>query len=235
VLTDEARKRLKAIEEFSELGSGFNIAMRDLDIRGAGNILGGEQSGFISEIGFEMYQKILDEALMELKETDFKELYQEEHPKEFIRDCQIETDFEVLIPDHYISNITERLSLYKQLDSIDTEEALLRFRERLIDRFGSLPYQTESLIQTIRLRWKAKKIGFEKLVMRNGKLVCYFVGNEESPYFESSQFTAILNFMKENPTYFTMKEERNRLFLTFRNVISIEDALGKLGRIPITQ
>ena len=235
VLTDEARKRLKAIEEFSELGSGFNIAMRDLDIRGAGNILGGEQSGFISEIGFEMYQKILDEALMELKETDFKELYQEEHPKEFIRDCQIETDFEVLIPDHYISNITERLNLYKELDSIDTEEALLRFRERLIDRFGSLPYQTESLIQTIRLRWKAKKIGFEKLVMRNGKLVCYFVGNEESPYFESSQFTAILNFMKENPTFFTMKEERNRLFLTFRNVISIEDALGKLSRIPITQ
>jgi len=159
VLTDEARKRLRTIEEFSDLGSGFSIAMRDLDIRGAGNILGGEQSGFISEIGFEMYQKILDEAILELKEQDFREFYSEEHPAEFIRDCQIETDFEVLIPDHYITNITERLSLYKELDSVETEENLAKFRERMIDRFGPLPDQTESLIHTIRLRWIAKKIG----------------------------------------------------------------------------
>ena len=179
VLTDEARKRLRTIEEFSDLGSGFSIAMRDLDIRGAGNILGGEQSGFIAEIGFEMYQKILDEAIRELKEQDFKELYLEEHPAEFIRDCQIETDFEVLIPDHYITNITERLSLYKELDSIDNEQALGKFRARLIDRFGPVPEQSESLIQTIRLRWLAKKIGFEKLVLRNNRLTCYFISDAE--------------------------------------------------------
>ncbi len=138
-LSDEARKRLRAIEEFADLGSGFSIAMRDLDIRGAGNILGAEQSGFISEIGFEMYQKILDEALLELKETEFKELFREETPKEYVRDCVIETDLEILIPDHYLSNITERLNLYKELDSIETEEELSKFRNRLTDRFGPVP------------------------------------------------------------------------------------------------
>ena len=233
VLTDEARKRLRAIEEFSDLGSGFSIAMRDLDIRGAGNILGGEQSGFISEIGFEMYQKILDEAILELKEQDFKELYREEHPAEFIKDCQIETDFEVLIPDHYITNITERLSLYKELDSVETEENLGKFRARLIDRFGPVPKQSESLIQMIRLRWLAKKIGFEKLVLRNTRLTCYFVSDAGSDYFQSPQFTAILSFIQENPTLCKIKEERNRLFITFRDVNSIEDALRKLTSMPL--
>ena len=232
VLTDEARKRLRAIEEFSDLGSGFSIAMRDLDIRGAGNILGAEQSGFITEIGFEMYQKILDEALLELKEQDFREMYLEEHPKEFVRDCQIETDFEVLIPDQYITNITERLSLYKELDSIETEDNLAKFRERMADRFGPVPDQTESLIHAIRLRWIAKKIGFEKLVLRNGRLTCYFISMEGSPYFQSPQFTAILNFMKDDRAFFTMKEERNKLFLVFKEVHSIEDALARLKRMP---
>ncbi|MEI7727059.1 MAG: transcription-repair coupling factor, partial [Bacteroidota bacterium] len=169
-LTDEARKRLRAIEEFADLGSGFNIAMRDLDIRGAGNILGAEQSGFISEIGYEMYQKILDEALLELKETDFKELYPTTEPKIYVRDCVIETDLEILIPDYYITNMTERLNLYKELDSIETEENLMLFMERLIDRFGPIPLQTVSLLHTIRLRWMARKIGFEKLVLRNQRL-----------------------------------------------------------------
>jgi len=233
VLTDEARKRLHAIEEFSDLGSGFSIAMRDLDIRGAGNILGGEQSGFISEIGFEMYQKILDEAILELKEQDFKELYLEDHPAEFIKDCQIETDFEVLIPDQYITNITERLSLYKELDSVETEEKLDKFRARLIDRFGPIPEQSESLIQMIRLRWLAKKIGFEKLVLRNTRLTCYFISDAGSVYFQSPQFTAILGFIQENPTLCKIKEERNRLFITFREVNKIEDALRKLKSIPL--
>jgi len=233
VLTDEARKRLRAIEEFSDLGSGFSIAMRDLDIRGAGNILGGEQSGFISEIGFEMYQKILDEAILELKEQDFKELYREEHPAEFIKDCQIETDFEVLIPDHYITNITERLSLYKELDSVETEENLDKFRARLIDRFGPVPEQSEALIQMIRLRWLAKKIGFEKLVLRNSRLTCYFINDAGSDYFQSPQFTAILGFIQENPTRCKIKEERNRLFITFREVNNIADALRKLKSIPL--
>jgi transcription-repair coupling factor (superfamily II helicase) len=230
VLTDEARKRLRAIEEFSDLGSGFSIAMRDLDIRGAGNILGGEQSGFISEIGFEMYQKILDEAILELKEQDFRELYLEEHPAEFVRDCQIETDFEVLIPDHFITNITERLSLYKELDSVETEENLEKFRERMIDRFGPLPGQTEALIHTIRLRWLAKKIGFERLVLRNNRLAAFFISNAESPYYQSAQFTAILEFLKTNPDYCKLKEEKQRLLLSFIEVYSIDQALELLQK-----
>jgi transcription-repair coupling factor (superfamily II helicase) len=233
VLTDEARKRLRTIEEFSDLGSGFSIAMRDLDIRGAGNILGGEQSGFISEIGFEMYQKILDEAILELKEQDFRELYLEENPPEFIRDCQIETDFEVLIPDHYITNITERLSLYKELDSIETEVNLGKFRERMIDRFGPMPEQTEALIHTIRLRWLAKKIGFERLTLRNNRLAAFFISNPESLYYQSPQFTAILTFIQQNPTLCKLKEERNKLFLTFRGVVSIDDALERLNNMPL--
>ncbi|MEI6900120.1 MAG: TRCF domain-containing protein, partial [Bacteroidota bacterium] len=233
LLTDEARKRLRAIEEFSELGSGFNIAMRDLDIRGAGNILGGEQSGFISEIGFEMYQKILDEAIMELKQDEFKDFYQEQKPKEYSKECQIETDFEVLIPDYYISNITERLSLYKELDSIESESELIRFRDRLADRFGPIPSQTESLIRTIRLRWRAREIGFEKLVLRNQRLVCFFIANEESPYYQSAQFSKIIEFVQQYPDLCKMKEERKRLSLTFKDVPGIGKAIEKLNLIPV--
>jgi transcription-repair coupling factor (superfamily II helicase) len=231
VLTDEARKRLRAIEEFSDLGSGFSIAMRDLDIRGAGNILGAEQSGFISEIGFEMYQKILDEAILELKEQEFSEVYHDEHPREFLKDCQIETDFEILIPDNYITNITERLSLYKELDSIDTEENLQKFKARLTDRFGPLPMQTESLIHAIRLRWVAKKIGFEKLVLRNSKLSAFFISNPESSYYQSAQFNAILEFLKTNPGSCKLKEERQRLMMTFKEITSIDVALKTLQKL----
>ncbi|MCK9219913.1 MAG: transcription-repair coupling factor [Bacteroidales bacterium] len=234
-LTDEARKRLRAIEEFADLGSGFNIAMRDLDIRGAGNILGAEQSGFISEIGFDMYQKILDEALLELKETEFKDVFPTEAQKEFVRDCVIETDLEILIPDRYVTNITERLNLYKELDSIDTEENLHHFRDRLIDRFGPIPGQTESLLQTIRLRWFARKIGFEKLVLRNNRLTAYFLSNPDSGYFQSSQFTAILEFLKTHPAFAKMKEEKDRLSLTFREVPGIQEALNKLEFIQLTK
>jgi transcription-repair coupling factor (superfamily II helicase) len=205
--------------------------MRDLDIRGAGNILGAEQSGFISEIGFEMYQKILDEAILELKEQDFKELYHEEHPAEFVRDCQIETDFEVLIPDQYITNITERLSLYKELDSIETEENLVKFRGRIVDRFGPLPEQTEALIHTIRLRWLAKKIGFERLVLRNSRFAAFFISNPESPYYQSPRFTAILEFLKTNPGLCRLKEEKKRLMLSFKDVFSIDGALHILEEL----
>lgn len=232
-LTDEARKRLRAIEEFSELGSGFNIAMRDLDIRGAGNILGAEQSGFISEIGFDMYQKILDEAIMELKEQDFKEIFQEDLPKEFVKECQIETDLEILIPDDYITNITERLSLYKELDSIASEYELVKFRGKLEDRFGHIPEQTLALLDTIRLRWIAKKIGFEKLILRNNRLACYFISNEDSPYFQSPQFTAILEFIKTNPSNCRMKEDKNKLILIFRETGKVNHALETLEQIPV--
>ena len=234
-LTDEAKKRLRAIEEFADLGSGFNIAMRDLDIRGAGNILGGEQSGFISEIGFEMYQKILDEALLELKEHDFKELFTEESRREFVHDCVIETDLEILIPDSYISSMTERLNLYKELDSIDNETDLGKFRIRLNDRFGQVPVQTEDLLHTIRLRWLARKIGFEKLVLRNQRLTAFFINDPESDYFLSLQFTAILEFIKKNPSYCRMKEDRGRLSLGFAEIRGVDAAIVKLEAFQISK
>lgn len=230
-LTAEARKRLQAIEEFAELGSGFNISMRDLDIRGAGNILGSEQSGFISEIGFEMYQKILDEAIQELKEQEFKELYAEEKPKEFSRDCVIETDLGILIPDHYISNITERLSLYKELDGIETEAELDRFRMRLIDRFGPVPPETDALFNTIRLRWLARRTGFERLVLRNQRLSAYFISNQESGYFQSEEFSRILKFLQENPTFGRLREDRDKLTLSVRNVESINTAAERIEQL----
>jgi transcription-repair coupling factor (superfamily II helicase) len=234
-LTDEARKRLQAIGEFSDLGSGFNIAMRDLDIRGAGNILGAEQSGFISEIGYEMYQKILDEALLELKETDFSDLFPEEEHKEYVKDCVIETDLEILIPDYYITNITERLNLYKELDSIETEDNLMKFRERLTDRFGPLPAQTETLIHTLRLRWLARKLGFEKLVLRNQRLTAYFISNPQSSYFQSARFSYMLECVKTNTVNCKMKEEKGKLFMTFRDVAGISDALAKLEAFQISK
>ncbi len=232
-LTDEARKRLQAIEEFSELGSGFNIAMRDLDIRGAGNILGAEQSGFISEIGFDMYQKILDEAILELKEQEFRDLFHEEHPEEFVKDCTIETDLEIMIPDDYISNITERLSLYKELDSLEKEEELAAYRTRMADRFGPIPEQTEALIQTIGLRQLAKKLNFEKLVLRKDKLMAYFPSGQDSPYYKSEQFTAMLNFLRDHPDFSRMKEINNKLVLTIPRIKSIRNAVDTLQKISI--
>lgn len=230
-LTDEARKRLQAIEEFAELGSGFNIAMRDLDIRGAGNILGSEQSGFISEIGFEMYQKILDEAVQELKEQEFGDLFREETKKEFSRDCVIETDLEILIPDGYISNITERLSLYKELDGIETEEALEQFRIRMQDRFGPVPPETEALFSTIRLRWMARQAGFERLVLRNQRLAAFFISNPDSLFFQSDRFSRILNFLQEHPSFGRIREERGKLTLSVRQVHTVPDAMNVLEQL----
>jgi transcription-repair coupling factor (superfamily II helicase) len=225
-LTTEARKRLKAITDFSELGSGFNIALRDLDIRGAGNLLGAEQSGFISEIGFEMYQKILDEALLELKETEFSGLYPEELQTTFVRDCQIETDLELLIPDDYVTNISERLSLYKELDSSESEEQLMKFVERLIDRFGHVPSQVDGLVNVVRLRWLARNSGFEKIVLKNDKLVGQFVTNQESDYYKSEQFSNVIDFVKRNPRLCRLKEMQSKLTLSIDPVHSIFEALA---------
>lgn len=226
VLTDEARKRLKAIEDFADLGSGFNIAMRDLDIRGTGNMLGAEQSGFISEIGFEMYNQILDEAILELKENEFKEVFKTEgEEREFVKDCQIETDMELMIPDGYITNITERLSLYKELDSAKDEVALNDFREKLIDRFGPLPYQTQELINAVQVRWMAKKIGFERLLLKNKRMVGYFIANEESPFFQSKIFSQVLKFVQSNPDTCKMREKNNKLTLSFEKISKVNTAL----------
>ena len=228
-LSNEARKRLKAITEYADLGSGFSIAMRDLDIRGAGNILGAEQSGFISEIGIEMYQKILDEALLELKENEFSSLFKEElEAKDFVKECQFETDLEILIPSEYISNFTERLSLYKELDEISDEAELQLFQSRLSDRFGSLPQPAKSLINTIRLRWLAKKIGFEKLSIKFNRMTGYFAGDQESPYFQSEAFGKVLAFIQNNPNVAILKELKGRLTLRFEGVKTVEKAINLL-------
>ena len=231
VLTDEARKRLKAIEEFSDLGSGFNIAMRDLDIRGAGNILGGEQSGFISEIGFEMYNRILDEAILELKEVEFKDVFAEEISKKYVRECQIETDLEVLLPDDYVSSTTERLSLYKELDSIEGEANLFIFQDKLIDRFGPLPAQAMELMNALRLRWLARDLGIEKLVIRQGALLGFFVNNPESPYYQSAAFTKVLQYLQSRPNAFKMRESNGRLTIAFKNINSIASAIAVMQPI----
>ena len=207
-LTAESRKRLTTLEQYSDLGSGFQIAMRDLDIRGAGNLLGGEQSGFIAEIGFEMYQKILDEAIRELKRKDFKELFKEEIQKQddYVSDCTIDTDLEILIPDEYVENITERLSLYSRLDNCETEAQLEELHKEMIDRFGAIPPQVEDLFTTVRCRKIAIELGFEKMILKNGILKCFFVANPDSPYFTSKTFEQILHFIQTKTNKAKLKQ-----------------------------
>ena len=232
-LSPDARKRLQALEQFSDLGSGFQIAMKDLDIRGAGNLLGGEQSGFISEIGFDMYQKILNEAIQELKETEFKELYKDEK-EQFVQDCQIETDLEILIPDDYITNIAERINLYKELDNSETEEELQNFAMQLRDRFGEIPQSTLEMIDAVRLRWLAKAIGLEKLVLKQNKLVGFFISNQESPYYQSQRFTKVLQFVQQNPTACKLKEKKDRLSIVFENISSVKDAIQAIEPMSVS-
>ncbi len=206
--------------------------MRDLDIRGAGNILGAEQSGFISEIGIEMYQKILDEALIELKETEFKDLFEEElKNRDFVKDCQFESDLGIMIPSYYVESSSERLKLYKELDAIKDEEGLDDFKLRLIDRFGDLPVETDALINTIRLRWTAKKIGFEKLTIKNNRMTGHFTGERDSEYFSSDAFGKVLDFIKTNPTASKMREKNNKLTLYFEGVKTVSRALYLLRMI----
>lgn len=230
-LTSEAQKRLRAIEMFSELGSGFNISLRDLDIRGAGNLLGGEQSGFINDIGFEMFHKILDEAIAELKESEFSEVFKSEQPKQFVRDCVIESDMEILLPPDYIYATTERVSLYNQLDHIQDEQKLQEFTNALIDRFGPLPRQAADLINTIRLRWLAREIGFEKLLLRNKTLIGYFVNDQESPYYQSARFGSILKYLQANPKSSKIKEQNNKLMLYLSDIKTVNAALDKLNQL----
>lgn len=230
VLTPEARKRLQVIEEFSDLGSGFHIAMRDLDIRGAGNLLGAEQSGVIADIGYETYQKILNEAIRELKETDFKDLFQDELSlqTEFVQDVAIETDIEMLIPDAYVSNIQERLNLYTELDDTENEAQLQQFSQSLIDRFGKLPVQVEELFEGLRLRWSAKKLGFERIILKGGKLRCYFISDPQSSFFETDKFGKIMAYMNTlKGDRYSLKQTGNYLMLSIDKVRSLTQA-GKI-------
>lgn len=230
-LSSEAQKRLRAIEEFSDLGSGINISMRDLDIRGAGNLLGGEQSGFINEIGFETYHKILDEAIQELKETEFKAVFKQDKPKHFVKDCVIETDMEILLPADYIESGAERISLYSELDNLSEEEALTAFVDRLIDRFGPLPKQAADLMDTMRLRWLARNLGFEKVVLKNNLLTAYFVSDQQSGYYSSPGFSKILKFIQANPKFCRMKEVKEKLLLMLAGVKTVNDAMRTIRQI----
>jgi transcription-repair coupling factor (superfamily II helicase) len=234
-LTDDARKRLKTLEDFSELGSGFQIAMKDLDIRGAGNILGAEQSGFIADIGYETYQKILEEAVQELKETDYKDLFREELEKDrkFVRDVQIETDIDLFIPDSYVSNVQERLSMYTQIDQIETEDQIDDFISQMEDRFGRVPHQIHELFEGLRLRWICKRIGFERIILKGNKLRCYFIDNPQSSYYESPQFHKVLQYVagsgkKEG---LLIKKSTTNLMLIHENIRSLEKAKILLNRI----
>ena len=219
-LPTDSRKRLQTLEQFSDLGSGFQIAMRDLDIRGAGNMLGGEQSGFMAEIGFEMYQKILEEAIRELKRTEFKELFKDEISKQddFVIDCTIDTDLEILIPDSYVESITERLSLYTRLDSCENEAELQLFHTEMVDRFGPIVPQVDDLFTTVRCRWLAVGIGFEKMTLKDNTLRCYFINRPDSPYFESDLFKNVLEYLQKGTNKARLKQAGKMFLLVVDDV-----------------
>lgn len=230
-LTPEARKRLSAIEEFSDLGSGFNVAMRDLDIRGSGNLLGAEQSGFIAEIGFDMYHKILDEAIQELKEDEFKGLFQDEKPRPFVSFTQIETDMELLIPDEYVTNIQERYNLYTELSKIENKTALDAFEKELHDRFGPLPRQVKDLLRTVELQWIGKEIGLEKISWKKGTLRGYFITDKQSKYFETDMFGRILQYAQQHPRKVNLKEVKNTLRIAVEDIKNIDEAIWALEQM----
>lgn len=232
-LPPDSRKRLQTLEQYSDLGSGFQIAMRDLDIRGAGNMLGGEQSGFIAEIGFEMYQKILDEAVRELKRSEFKELFKEEisQQDDYVKDCSFDTDLEILIPDRYVESIAERLSLYARLDNCENDDELQAFHHELTDRFGAVPPEAEDLFTTVRCRKIAVELGFEKLLLRNETLKCFFVSNPDSPYFQSETFNRILLFLQTGTNKAKLKQVGKNGILIVENVKTMNDIHGFLDRM----
>jgi transcription-repair coupling factor (superfamily II helicase) len=232
-LSSDSRKRLSALEEFSELGDGFKVAMRDLDIRGAGNLLGAEQSGFITDLGFEAYHTILDDAIQELKETEFKELFADElaeKAKILVMDCVIETDLEILIPEAYVSNISERLQLYATLDNIKNEEALRAFSNSLRDRFGELPESVQQLVNSVRLRWMGEELGFDKITLKNDKLKGYFISGKDE-YFKSDVFGKILNFVQSHSKQCRLKDTAGKLLLTIENISSVMLAIEVLDQI----
>ena len=237
LLSPDARRRLRAIEEFSDLGSGFNIAMQDLDIRGAGNLLGAEQSGFIADIGFETYQKIMQEAVAELRAEglelpglDAAERQAVEQLR-FIDDAHIEIEVEASLPDGYVAQQAERLKLYRELDSTKDEAALEAFESRLADRFGPLPRAAKELLNVVRLRWEAIRLGMERVKVKNGLMIVHFVGEENSPYYKSDTFMQLLQRVTQRPDRFVLKQHNNRLAMTVRNVKDVEDAYKTLREL----
>lgn len=234
LLTTDSRKRLQVMEEFAELGDGFKVAMRDLDIRGAGNLLGAEQSGFINDLGFEMYHKILDEAIEELKETEFRDLFEKditEAAKNWVPDCQIETDLAVSVPEHYVQNVSERLSIYNTLDNIKDETELQNFYNSLIDRFGKMPTETHDLFEIVRVRWLAEQLGMEKLQFKNNILKCYFVSSQQENYYQSPVFGKVLDYLKANMRNAQLKDVKGKAILVIENLNNIQDIFKTLSLI----
>ena len=237
LLSSDARRRLRAIEEFSDLGSGFNIAMQDLDIRGAGNLLGAEQSGFIADIGFETYQKIMNEAVAELRAEGLHVPGLSDGEQEvveqmrFIDDAHIDIEVEAALPDAYVSQQAERLKLYRELDSTKDEEALQAFESRLADRFGPLPRAAKELLNVVRLRWEAIRLGMERVKVKNGLMIVHFVGEENSPFYKSEAFMTLLQRVTQRPDRFVLKQHNNRLAMTVRNVKDVEDAYKTLQQL----
>ena len=237
-MTDDARKRITALEQFSDLGSGINIAMKDLEIRGAGDLLGGEQSGFINEIGFETYQKILAEAIEELKEKEFKDLYETTDTdfknRAFVKEVTIDTDFEILFPDDYVNNITERLNLYTKLNEIKDQAGLEAFQKTLEDRFGELPPQVISLFDSVRIKWIAIKMGIERVIIKQGRFIGYFISDQQSDFYQTQGFSKVLDFAQNNASNVKIKEKNTRgglrLLLTIENVSSISKVLDMLEK-----
>ncbi len=239
-LSPEARRRLKAIEEFSELGSGFNISMQDLDIRGAGNMLGAEQSGFIADIGYETYHRILNEAVQELKTDEFKEVFEQQLQDEaskaflqlkFVNDCNIDTDMELRFPEGYINSISERMSLYRELDNLEAEEDLQQFELNLKDRFGAIPEEVNDLLNIVRLRWLAIDLGMERIILKSKKMICHFISDQQSDYYKSPAFTTILTWVQNNPRKCKMKEAKDKLSMVFENITDVNKAMKAVNEI----
>ena len=241
-LTAEARRRLQIIEEFSDLGAGFSIAMQDLDIRGAGNVLGAEQSGFITDMGYEAYQRILAEAILELKSTEYKELFAEEEKNkaatgeefQFVADTQIDTDEEILFPESYVSSISERMRLYKELDSLSRDEDVMRFRSEMEDRFGPMPTPSLELLDVVRVRIRAQKLGFERVLFKNKQLTLYFVSNKQSAFYKSPVFAAIIGWIQKNPKIAQIKEQNEKLSLSVKGISTMDGVRALLEQIADT-
>ena len=234
LLTPDAKRRLQAIETFAELGSGFNIAMQDLDIRGAGNMLGAEQSGFITDLGYETYQKILNEAVQELKDEEFSDLYADERKEDssaYVTDSQIETDMELMFPPDYIENVSERMSLYRELDSIEREDELQDFEKRLEDRFGKIPPEVYNLMLIVKVRWYAIRYGIERLVLKNERMTAYLVSNLQSSYYQSDTFGRLLLYATQNPARSKLREQNGKRSIVFSGVRDIQSAMDIFSRM----
>ena len=237
-LTPEARRRLEALETFSGLGSGFNLSMQDLDIRGAGNLLGAEQSGFMEDLGYETYQKILSQAVTELKNDEFNELYEDEIKQgenvsgdDFVDDCSIESDLEMYLPDPYVPSSSERMLLYRELENIKSDEDLERYRLRLKDRFGEIPQEGEELLQIVPLRRLGRQLGCEKIMLKQGQMMMYFVSNPMSAYYQSKAFDRVLNYVGANARRCNFREVKGKRSMVLKNVTTVKGAVEILRKI----